>query len=83
MDIYQPSTYTHCEVIAAERREARNSELTRAYAEGRSDEHEQWVALANLLHAHIAMAEQNEGAVTLSLAQVLSLSVALKSALGG
>jgi DnaJ-class molecular chaperone len=53
--------------------------LEHAYAEGRSDEREQWVPLANLLRAAFH-GKQDEGSVTLSLAEVLSLSVALQRA---
>ena len=56
--------------------------LDKAYDEGRADERAQWVPLANLLHACIALAEQNQGTVTLTMAQVLSLSCALKGAIG-
>lgn len=74
MDVYQPT--------AAMRAEALETRRLEAYADGRADEREQWEPLANLLQAHIGMAEQNQGAVTLTMAQVLSLSVALKRALG-
>lgn len=56
--------------------------LEHAYASGRSDEREQWVALANLLRAAFH-GKQDEGSVTLSLAEVLSISVALERAQGG
>lgn len=57
-------------------------EQNEAYHKGRSDERAQWLPLANLLQEHIGHAAQNEGAVALSLSQVLALSVALKNARG-
>jgi hypothetical protein len=62
--------------------ESEGRALNNAYASGRSDEREQWVPLANLLRAAFH-GKQDEGSVTLSLAEVLSLSVALQRAEGG
>jgi hypothetical protein len=53
--------------------------LEYAYAEGRSDEREQWVPLAHLLRAAFH-GKQDNGAVLLSMEQVLSISVALERA---
>ena len=56
--------------------------LQHAYASGRSDEREQWMPLANLLRAAFH-GKQDEGSVTLSLAEMLSISCALQRAEGG
>ena len=54
--------------------------LERAYAEGRSDEREQWLPLAGELSARILHKHQPGGALVLTLEDVLAISCELKRA---
>lgn len=56
--------------------------LERAYAEGRSDEREQWLGLAGELRARILRQHQANGSLTLSLEDVLAISAMLARAEG-
>lgn len=77
MDTYLPS-----EIHAQERRQEAGQALNVAYAEGRSDEREQWLPLAAELRTAILLKHQHNGSLTLSLADVLSISAALARAEG-
>lgn len=56
--------------------------LEHAYAEGSSDEREQWLGLAGELRARILHKHQSGGSLTLSLEDVLALSCELARAEG-
>jgi len=55
---------------------------TTAYADGRAHERQQWLTLAAALREHILLRHQPNGELTLSLADVLSISAALARAEG-
>jgi hypothetical protein len=74
MDTYLPS-----EIHAQERREHARSE---AYNDGRADERQKWLPLAAELRTAILLKHQHNGSLTLSLADVLSISAALARAEG-
>lgn len=54
--------------------------LTRAYAEGRADEHEEWLPLADLLDEKFRLHQVDGGFVVLPVEAVMELSIALERA---